>query len=586
MEPDEDGVVVPVSDQPSGQGGGAKPPESDDKVDVNASHDSKAASGTSSVSSDPPENDGEPKNTDSEKPKKDPPKDDDSGDRKPPADSSGGGNSTTGPSKGESDGTDVPEQTLSQRQQRSDLIQVKLVDQHDQTNTADIYDIFDEANLRSWKREPAAIGNADKFGDGLGYLGIASGIAGNISSMVDTNEAKKAAGITGMAGGAIGFVTSAIKSGTSIYRAKRTKSRYARKDANTKTASGALGMIGGLSGMAGSLLGLTDDGSEGTDNSKKATIAQGGFGALKGVMDAIGSGLDFKASNDEKNAHREIDANAGTISSGMSIRNQGQHRDLDQELEDARHDIEIQKNLRKQRSQQFDPDILKEAKRRRHTAKARKYAMKQAADMHSARAGESRKNVGNLVGGIFGGLGGVLSGLSKILDPGGGLLGSVLKYIGAGSSLIGNLSKGIGKYVDKNRASNESEALKGNKQNVVDEYLNEKADRIIKEANSVRLSPQEQSQYHVSEFPKLTDEEAKKIAVLRLGITDDNRVNNVILPLSPKNYERAFQIITEKRAKNILKSEDADKNEMLDALGLDHDASLEDVVSSLSGNIS
>ncbi len=471
---------------------------------------------------------------------------------------------------------------------RNKLIKAKLVTQHRPGNGNNADESNDEGNYAVGQKESSKAGTADKFGDGLGYLGIASGIAGNISSFVDNDDAKKAAGITGMAGGAIGFVTSAIKSGTSMYRAGRTKSRYARKAANTKTASGALGMIGGLSGMAGSLLGLTNDGSEGADNSKKATIAQGGFGVLKGVMDAIGSGLDFKASSDEKKAHGDIVGNASTISSGSSHQNpNAPRRDLDQELEDVRDQIAQQKQANDRSSQS-----AKAARKRRHTLKARKYAMKQAADMHSARAGESRKNVGNLVGGIFGGLGGVLSGLSKILDPGGGLLGSVLKYIGAGSSLIGNLSKGIGKAVDKNRASNESEALKGNKQNVVDEYINDKAARIVEESKHVELTNREKSQYHIRKFPVVTIDEAKKVAVLRLGIDnssisfDDSDSDELGENLTPDDYERAFKIITEKRAKNILKSEGADKNEMLDALGLDHDASLEDVVSSLSGNIS
>ena len=111
------------------------------------------------------------------------------------------------------------------------------------------------------------------------------------------------------------------------------------------------------------------------------------------------------------------------------------------------------------------------------------------------------------------------------------------------------------------------------------------------EARNVRLSDREKSEYGVQTFPMPTLDEAKKIAVLRLGVTDDTRISvmgddDLDLNLSSEDYEKAFKIITEKRAKNILKSEGADKNEMLDALGLDHGASLEDVVSSLSGNIS
>ena len=605
LEPDEDGVVVPVSDQPSGQGGDAKLPESDDKVDVNASHDSKAASGTSSVSSDPPENDGESKNTDSEKPKepkkdppKDPPKDDDSGGGKPPAVSPKAG-STTNAHDNDDDDDDQPigggDSTSSpQRPLRPDrrvrLIKLKLIDQHDDEKKANRDYRLDEAHFKIGKKESATAGNADKFSDGLGYLGIASGIAGNISSMVDNDDAKEAAGITSAVGGGIGFLTSGMKSLTGMYRAGRTKSRYASKIANTKVASGAVGMIGNAFGMMGSFIGLFNDAPQGTKADLDAGKAAGGAGIFKGVMDAIGSGLDFKASKDEKNAHSEIGANAAAISSGMSLRSGRVRRDLDQELNDARGNIATLKSLRRNSSQQFDLDALKTARKRRHTLKARKDAMKQAADMHRARAGESQKNVGNLVGGILGGIGSIMSGVSKILGKGGGLLGNILKYGGAGVSLIGNLSKGIGKAVDAKKASNEKEALKPKKRDIVDEYIGEKAGRIMDEARNIRLSDPEKSEYGVQTFPMPTLDEAKKIAVLRLGVTDDTRISvmgddDLDLNLSSEDYEKAFKIITEKRAKNILKSEDADKNEMLDALGLSHDASLEDVKSALSGDI-
>jgi hypothetical protein len=83
---------------------------------------------------------------------------------------------------------------------------------------------------------------------------------------------------------------------------------------------------------------------------------------------------------------------------------------------------------------------------------------------------------------------------------------------------------------------------------------------------------------------ELSDEEAEKIAVMRLGVEVDLDGENAYEPLTAEQKDKAFQKLTEKRAKNILNSSKEEKTQMMGALGLEPDATFEEVVAALSGS--
>ena len=499
------------------------------------------------------------------------------------------GSSTTGADHGKIDpddhdadpGTSIDKNPISpNRRPPMGLLKEKLVKEHKDNKEQRNDGRLDEG-VAVGKKDSPHLARADKAAEILGYGGMAAGAVGNVimpgfgygglafgnkdfsDKFLEDDKGKMTSGIAGFTASALGFGASSIKAATSMYRESRTKSRYAKGIAKTNAASGFMGMIGGGAGMAASLTGLLTKAPKGSQEAVDAGKAAGGEGIVKGVMDAISGGLDFKAARDERNAHRSISGDADRISGNSS----------GQDILDAREEIRRAKGTN-------DKDALKAAKKRRHTAKAKKYAMRQAATIHAARGNESRKGIGALIGGALSGLGSILSGVSNIL--GGGMIGNVLKYIGAASSGIGFLAKTIGKFVDKKKAGNEKKALETDKHRIVDEYVDEKASRIKTEAEGVKLTDEEKAKYGITDLSNITLDEAKIIAVMRLGveIRDTDAYG-----LSSEGYEEAFKILTEKRAKNILKSEDADKHNMLNALGLSDDATLEDVKAALGGDI-
>ena len=75
----------------------------------------------------------------------------------------------------------------------------------------------------------------------------------------------------------------------------------------------------------------------------------------------------------------------------------------------------------------------------------------------------------------------------------------------------------------------------------------------------------------------ITNEEAKRAAIMRLGVDLPDSTEKI----SDDAYDAAFKKLTEKRANNILRSSGEEKEEMLAMLGLDKDATFEDVYSAL-----
>jgi hypothetical protein len=125
--------------------------------------------------------------------------------------------------------------------------------------------------------------------------------------------------------------------------------------------------------------------------------------------------------------------------------------------------------------------------------------------------------------------------------------------------------------------------LQSVKIDVLNDYLKDKTKKIKDEAKSMALTRNEERALG-DDGRELSDEEAEKIAVMRLGVEVDLDGENAYEPLTAEQKDKAFQKLTEKRAKNILNSSKEEKTQMMGALGLEPDATFEEVVEALSGN--
>ncbi len=373
----------------------------------------------------------------------------------------------------------------------------------------------------------------------------------------------------GLAGNAIGAISSGIKTGSSIYRARTDKNKHKRRTARFRALSGAFSMGGSIAAGFGNAenLGLIDGwGMErGSDARKRGGIADI-ISGIGGMGDKV---FDYLGNLQEAHGYSSASGAIGEYLKG--VKRKSTTADTGSREEEDNGDI---------------PDTLpgnakaapKKAGldewRKRKTAKAQKYAMEQAKNFNDVRTKNPLKGAIGAVGGIAGGLGSILTGISK----GGGGLSNELGAIGSLLSMIGGGAKALGAVVDKGIDKSEENRLHREKEDVIASYLGEKTGKIKEEAKRVSLNDIEKEAVGEDTLD-LTDDEARTIAIMRLGVDLPDKKSD----LSKLKHDSAvFQKITEKRAKNILLSEPEEKKAMLTSLGLDEDAALEDVVRALS----
>ena len=374
----------------------------------------------------------------------------------------------------------------------------------------------------------------------------------------------------GLAGNAIGAISSGIKTGSSIYRARTDKNKHKRRTARFRALSGAFSMGGSIAAGFGNAenLGLIDGwGMErGSDARKRGGIADI-ISGIGGMGDKV---FDFLGNLQEAHGYSSASGAIGEYLKG--VKRKGSTADTRPEEEEDNGDISDNPSGN---AKAAPKETGLDAWRKRKTAKAQRYAMEQAKKFNDTRSKSSSfKGAIGAFGGIAGGLGSILTGISK----GGGGLSNEFGAIGSMLSMIGGGAKALGAVVDKGINKSEENRLHQSKEEVITDYLDGKIERIKEEADQVSLSDLEKQAIRANKL-SLTDNEARTIAIMRLGVAIPEDTSDLS---ALKHKSELFQKITEKRAKNILMSEPAEKKAMLTALGLDEDAALEDVVKALS----
>ena len=414
-------------------------------------------------------------------------------------------------------------------------------------------------------------------------LGVAASMTGGAGSeeysktMSEGEGALNAADYINVATAGLGTVAGGLKMGANIYRAKKSKNRKTRDVAKYRAAAGALAMGQSITSGLSSGANLGMFGSNGRVDGTAGKSIGGAMDILSGTTGFVSNILDYVANKKEKQHHKD------TAKDAMKIRDKTK-RSANAALDSSRNSLKAFKNKDHSQLSGVEMNDLKNARQSRHTAKAQLYAMKQAEMIHNQRAKENTKGLLSAIGGGFGFAGSLLTGASKFMGNAGGL-GAALGMVGSIGSIIGVGLKGLnfGKGTVKEGMGADKSNLQSVKIDVLNDYLKDKTKKIKDEAKSMALTRNEERALG-DDGRELSDEEAEKIAVMRLGVEVDLDGENAYEPLTAEQKDKAFQKLTEKRAKNILNSSKEEKTQMMGALGLEPDATFEEVVAALSGD--
>ena len=416
-------------------------------------------------------------------------------------------------------------------------------------------------------------------GIGAGASGISSGkeAAGSAAREVWDTTKKSASTVRnhetskdvfdsiGIAGNVSGTIGAGIKLGSNIYRSRRDKNKYKRRAAKYRAASGAFW------GAAEITNGLSRGGNLGLFG-ERARVEGSGSQKIGGALDIASGTTSFIANILNYTANRAEKADHKKASEDTERYMDQKSEEADTALTASRNTIGKYKNRKTSELTEEETQELKLARKRRNTAKAQKYAMAQASKLHKLRSEESTKELIGMIGGGIGMLSAGLSGTAKLLGNTGGILG----LIGTGLSAIAGVTKTIGGLTDFKKGKDEKKKLAKSKHEVVDAYLAEKVDKIKEQASAMQLDGDDEANLG-ARGKTITNEEAKRAAIMRLGVDLPDSSEKI----PDDAYDAAFKKLTEKRANNILRSSGEEKEAMLAMLGLDKDATFEDVYSAL-----
>ena len=486
---------------------------------------------------------------------------------------------------------------------RFEVLKRKLVDEHKAAKDARADEEKEDAGSIRHTGRVAHNQRADLAADMIGYIGLlgtggaaavppitqfGAKIFGN-SDLSETignsqdrsksqetltdDEQKWQDGINwlGLAGNAVGALSGGVKGFSNVVRRKTDKSKYRRKTAKYRALAGFSSMVGSLAAGYSNAenLGLIDGRATqfGTGARSRGAVADI-IAGLSGILDKTS---DYVGNLEESEGH----AAAAKDSRAYYDRKKDSAEDMLEQSQDDLRRARVIPDGQTEQQKAARKLSLKDARMRRNTAKAQKYAMAQAADFHEARVTNQLKGFFGMIGSVSSGLGTMLTAMAKRggWNSTAGALGTVL-------SGIGGLAKAANTGADQVINRKELNRLRGKRDEVVDEYLTAKARKIKDEAANVGLDDAEKAAVGEATL-NLTDSEAKNVAIMRLGINLPDETRDI---KKLESKVEVFKKITEKRAKNILLSDPAEKKKMLDALGLDEDAALEDVERALSGD--
>lgn len=193
--------------------------------------------------------------------------------------------------------------------------------------------------------------------------------------------------------------------------------------------------------------------------------------------------------------------------------------------------------------------------------KAKKYAMQQAATMNQFKSRQGPKGaVGSIVGGIN-----TIASLVGAIAPGARLV----------TGAITGITGALGNLVKQHELASDlmvRDKLREEKMNVVNKYVQDKISKLDNDISDYEGRTGTQL--------NMTPKEKKRIIIARLGV--DLEITDT--DPSTSEMESAFDFINHKRALYIMNSSKDEREEMLDALHLDYNATLKDIESVLRGD--
>ncbi len=362
-----------------------------------------------------------------------------------------------------------------------------------------------------------------------------------------------------LAQGVTGAYTSTMKSISSLFAAKKSKSRRNKVRGRIQGVQHMMNAFGGLSGGAGALLksGQVGSGSDLKIAGDVLSGAVGGFKALSAVMGLIG---DKHARTQSKKIAE--DAAAFTKDSNKFAK-----------LAESTEEVKRLKETKGTADpEEYERDLAK-AKKSRSTAKANKLAMAIASKFNKQKSETSSKGIGDIVTGTAQMLSGAFSATGVASNS------AFKNYIGPVISKGSAIAKKMLDARDKTKAAEEKKKAIALKAETIKEYLESKRTKIKEQAKLAAKSSELSDNERDVMAEELTDEESDKIALARLGVSITDMSSDK--PATEAELMSGFDYVIMRRAQNIMSSEN--KDELLDALMLSHDATAEDVAEALKG---
>ena len=459
-------------------------------------------------------------------------------------------------------------------------------------------DLDDEQVMAGTKlKDPMARNGADTATDVLKSIALLPDAAGKVTGFPgvigdkDTSATTNAA--LGIASSGIGSIASTVSMFSNLSKLRHTRNQDKRAAAGTRAFAAGLDTFAGLAsiGSAGGNIGLFGKDNLATKDGSVAQLIGGGLDIMSGTLSLSSNILKYFANRDDRAAHLNISERARKWYEGdaqMTQKLTGKKNAASTNIRTMKQNIPA--NMMQDPDDNGNGMLMKQQRTARHTAKARLYAMKQAAMMHKAEYENKGNNgIGLALAGL-GSAGTILKGFSKaLLGKSSGTLSLIGQVLGSVGTLgkTANLIRSFYNASDSKKAKNE--AAKDNvKRTVVQEYIDAKADKIKTDADNWVPDLQETANLQRTDgddptnLPAnqtISDEEAKRLAFLRLGIQVPRNAD----VYNDAYYKTAFEQITAKRANNILNSAESQKNGMLKALGLDEHATFNEVYTALCG---
>ena len=279
------------------------------------------------------------------------------------------------------------------------------------------------------------------------------------------------------------------------------------------------------------------------------------FSALTDVSNLFTAFAGLKAGIDDRNDRKQILKNISELSlpkdNDTSGKAEARSRALLHSISDK------------------NSSAYKAAKIRHNALKSKKYALQEAAELHEIKKGQAPKgiigaSVSTFTAGVN--LAGYIPGLKDSM---------AYKFVKALNPVVATAGGYAAKYGERKMDNDTNKAIKERQKSIIYRYITDKSRKIQKQADhAFKNHPQ------ANAFKNLTQNEKERIVVARMGV----HVEISQQALDENDLMSAYEIRNEKQAKAIMNSGKKNREEILKALMLDNDATLEDIQSALKGD--